>query len=397
MRAGRDRARHCATVFVENLLNAKPAATPIRAGLIGYGYAGRTFPAPLIMADSGLRLSVVCSRDAARVHADLPDVEVEADPERMARHPEVDLVVIAAPNAVHASLADAALRAGKHVVVDKPFVLDLTEARALLRAAKASGTVLSVFQNRRWDSDFQAVHEAIACGRIGRVVHFESHIDRFRPQVRERWREQPVPGAGLAYDLGPHLIDQALLLFGLPDSVNARQAIQRNGGSVDDWMHLMLDYGPLQVILHAGMLAAGGLVRFTVHGTRGSLVKKGADVQESQLRAGMAPGASGWGQDPDPLQQFNGDADVAPVERAAPVGDYRKYYAGLCEAIKGHAANPVEPIQALAVMAVLEAARTSSRTRSDEPLALTADEAEAARRAFPGQAVQGGRMRAGSC
>lgn len=378
---------------MENLLNATP--TPIRVGLIGYGYAGRTFHAPLIAADPGLRLSVVCSRDPARVQADFPGVDVEADPGCMARHQEVDLVVIAAPNAVHGPLAAEALRAGKHVVVDKPFVLDLAEARALLRLAEASGTVLSVFQNRRWDSDFLAVREAIGQGRIGRVVHFESHIDRFRPEVRDRWREQSGPGAGIVYDLGPHLIDQALLLFGLPERVTAHAVAQRTGGRSDDWMHLVLDYGALQVILHAGMLVAGGVARFIVHGERGSLVKAGVDLQESQLRAGMTPGSAGWGEDADAMQVFDGDAASQYVD--VPVGDYRNYYAQVREAILGAGANPVTPMQALAVMAVLEAARLSSRAGTAEPLALTTEESALAREAFPGHALRRALRGGASC
>ncbi len=342
---------------------------PIRVGLVGYGYAGKTFHAPLIAATDGMALTVVASSDATRVRQDLPTVEVVVEPSRLLLHDAVDLVVLATPNASHAPLASAALRAGKHVVVDKPFTLDLAEARQLLQLAHASGRLLSVFHNRRWDSDFLAVRQAIADGAVGQVTHFESHIDRYRPTVRARWREQAVPGAGICYDLGPHLIDQALQLFGLPARIHASLAIQRPGGMVDDWAHLLLDYGSTRVVLHASMLVAGGVARFTVHGSRGSLVKLTADRQEAQLLAGMTPGAVGWGEDPDPLTVYDDTGTARQLPVAA--GDYRHYYRGIGAALAGRAANPVTPLEALAVMAVLEAALEADRTGRSMALPLT--------------------------
>lgn len=344
----------------------------IRVGLIGYGYAGKTFHAPLIAATDGMELTVVASSDANRVWRDLPAVEVVAAPSHVLSHDAVDLVVIAAPNASHAALAGAALDAGKHVVVDKPFTLDLAEARLLVQLADTRGRLLSVFHNRRWDSDFLAVRQAIADGAVGHVTHFESHFDRYRPAVRARWREQAVPGAGICYDLGPHLIDQALQLFGLPTRIHASLAIQRKGGLVDDWAHLLLDYGSTRVILHASMLVAGGVARFTVHGSRGSLVKRTADRQETQLLAGMTPGAIGWGEDPDPLIAYDdtGTARRLPV----PAGDYRHYYSDIVAALAGRAPNPVTPIQALAVMAVLEAALEANRTGRSMAVPLSVSE-----------------------
>ncbi|MDE1893760.1 MAG: oxidoreductase [Pseudomonadota bacterium] len=351
---------------------------PLPVGLIGYGYAGKTFHAPLIQATPGLALAAVACSDADRVHRDLPGVEVIADAAQLIASANIALVVIASPNASHAGLAQAALAAGKHVVVDKPFTLDVAEARALLAQAEQAGRQLSVFQNRRWDSDFLAVKQAIERGAVGNVRHFESHFDRYRPLVRARWREQAVPGAGIWYDLGPHLVDQALQLFGLPQRVTATLAIQRADGEVADWAHVLLDYGSAQVILHASMLVAGGSVRFIVHGDRGSLCKRGADRQETQLLAGMTPGTPGWGEDPDPLLVFAGEQPAQSV--GAPAGDYRHYYAGIRDAVAGRAANPVPPIQALAVMAVLEAALASSREGCARPLPLTAAECAAWRR-----------------
>ena len=266
----------------------------IRVALIGYGFSGKTFHAPLIRAVPGLELSLIGSSDTAKVHADLPGIPVISDPLTVATAPDIDLVVIATPNDSHAPLADAALSAGKHVVVDKPFTLDLASARALTTTATRHDRLLTVFHNRRWDSDFLTVRQALTDDVIGAVKHFELHFDRFRPQVRDRWREGDGPGSGLWVDLGPHLLDQVLLLFGLPDRVTGNLALLRDGARSDDWAHVVLDYPDKRVVLQASMLVAGGSPRFIVHGTDGSIVKQQGDGQEQQLLAGMTPGAAGW-------------------------------------------------------------------------------------------------------
>jgi predicted dehydrogenase len=345
------------------------ANSTLRVGLIGYGYAGKTFHAPLIGATPGLQLAAVVSRDAAKVTADLPDMRVMDTPQMLFADPAIDVVVIATPNDTHAPLASEALRAGKHVVIDKPMALDLTEARALVAQADTSPGRLSVFHNRRWDSDYLAVKQAIADGLIGDVVHFESHIDRYRPVVRDRWRESAAPGAGIWYDLGPHLVDQALQLFGLPERVHASLVVQRAGGHSADWANVRLDYGVRQVIVHASMLVAGGARRFIVHGTRGSLIKTGADRQEAQMLAGQRPGSSGWGEDPDPLLHF--DAEGKEHHRPAPSGDQRRYYVELRDALLARAPMPVRAIDALATMAVIEAGIAASREGHAMPLSLT--------------------------
>ncbi|HET6433346.1 oxidoreductase [Dyella sp.] len=342
---------------------------PIRLGLIGYGYAGKTFHAPLIRATPGLELAAVASRDAAKVHADLPHIRVHETPAALIADDSLDVVVIATPNDTHAPLAADALRAGRHVVIDKPMALDRAEARALVALADRSTGQLSVFHNRRWDSDYLAVKQAIDNGLVGEVTHFESHIDRYRPAVRDRWRESAGPGAGIWYDLGPHLVDQVLQLFGLPERVHGALAIQRAGGLSDDWAHVRLDYGARQVILHASMLVAGGARRFVVHGTRGSLIKAGADRQEAQILAGMIPGAIGWGEDADPLIAIDAHGEARALPVAA--GDQRRYYAALRDAIAGHAPWPVRPIEALATMAVIEAGFASGREGRAVALQLT--------------------------
>ena len=347
---------------------------PIRVGLIGYGYSGRTFHAPLISAVPDLDLRLVGSSDPAKVEADRPGLTVVADPFAVAASEAVDLVVIASPNDSHAPLARAALAAGKHVVVDKPFTLALAEARAVRAAAASRGRVLAVFHNRRWDSDFLTVREALASGVIGAVRHFESHFDRFRPRVRDRWRENAGPGSGIWYDLGPHLVDQAIQLFGLPDRVTANLGRLRPGASSDDWAHAVLDYPGLRVVLHASMLVAGGVPRFVVHGEAGSLIKHGPDPQEGQLLAGLAPGAPGWGEDPDGLEIHNGTGTV--TRRPAVSGDQRCFYRAVVETIARGSHDDAAALEAVRVMACLEAALISARTGTSVAPAVARDERE---------------------
>jgi len=358
-------------------------AAPIRVALIGYGYVGRVFHAPLIRAVPGLDLTVIgSSRPEAEVHATSPGTRVIADPEAAARADGVDLVVIATPNTSHAPLATAALAAGKHVVVDKPFTISLTEARTVAAAAEEAGRVLSVFQNRRLDSDFLTVEAALASGRLGRLVEFESRIDRWRPEVQDRWRERPGPGGGLWFDLGSHLVDQALKLFGLPESLTVHTAMQRRADTAPDWFHALLTYPGLHVLLSAGCLVAGGRARFTLHGTEASFVKLNVDVQESQLRAGMVPGDLDWGIDLDSATIIDG-ASAEPELMAAVDGDYRRYYEAVRDAIRGRGPNPVTPAEAVALMAAITAGEQSAATGRALPLALTEAEVsafEAARR-----------------
>ena len=335
-------------------------SSPIRVGIIGFGFVSKTFHVPLLKATDGYKITVVSSSHPADVKVVLPDADVVSDPKSLATHPDLDLVVIASPNETHAPLAELAMRAGRNVVVDKPFTITVEEARHLGAVAKEKDVLLSVFQNRRWDSDFLTIQDAIRRDLTGRVVLFESRIDRFRPDVRDRWREVPGPGAGLLYDLGPHLIDQTLLLFGIPDSVQATLAKQRRGSRTDDFFQLVLRYGEMVATLGAGSLVSGGSARFAVHGDRASVVKQKPDIQEDQLRAGMLPGSSEWGIDPDDAVLNTGaTGDTRALEAAH--GDQRGYYVALREALHKRAANPVPPEQGAAVMAIIEAALLAER------------------------------------
>jgi predicted dehydrogenase len=356
-------------------MNRKSEA--IRVGLIGYGFAGKSFHAPLLRTVPGLKLTVVGSTRREAVLAELPEVEV-CSAEELTTHPDVDLVVVATPNESHFPLAAAALRAGKDVVVDKPFTVTLAEARELVKIGQEHNRLLSVFQNRRWYSEVLATREILKSGRLGEVSHYECHMDRFRPNVRQRWRENPGPGAGLWFDLGPHLIDQALHLFGMPNSVNASFATLRPGGQTEDWAHVQLNYDRLRVTLHASLLVSWGLgshggSRSALHGIRASWAKFGGDVQEEQLMAGMLPNEPGFGVDSDPGILYDG-ASGERTEIPAPVGDQRPYYAGVRDAILEGRPAPISGEHGVAVMAILEASFESGARGQVMPIPLTSEE-----------------------
>jgi predicted dehydrogenase len=336
----------------------------LNVALLGYGFAGKTFHAPLLARVPGLRLSHIVSSDGAKVRKDW-DVTVLAKPEEAFALGEIDLVVIATPNPTHFDLARKALLSDKNVVVDKPFTNTVAEAEELIALAKSRRRILSIFQNRRWDADFLTLRQLLSEGMLGEVVVFESHYDRFRPEPRPRWREQNVPGGGLWFDLGPHLVDQALQLFGQPDGIYADLEIQRPSATVVDYFHVVLRYARRRVILHGGSLVAAETPRFTVHGTRGSYIKFGLDTQEDSLKRGDVPGAPGWGVDPrmGTLVVCRGEGFETKEIPNIP-GNYLAYYEALHSAIVAGAPNPVAAEDALATIKILEAATRSAPTRA---------------------------------
>ena len=348
--------------------------TALKVGLIGYGYAGQTFHAPLIRATEGLLLAAVASSDPAKVQASLGSGVAVLTPKALIERDDIDLVVIATPNELHHPLALAALQAGHHVVIDKPFALDVAQAEELVTQAQRGGRLLSVFHNRRWDSDFLTLKRVLREGRLGRPVELVSHFDRYRPQVRARWREGEGPGAGLWMDLGPHLVDQALQLFGRPAAIMLDLAALRDGARSDDWFHAQLRWatGPctgLRVRLHASTLAAHAGARFTLHGTAGSFSVEGLDPQEDLLRAGADPAriaGADWGHDARRATLWLADGailrgDTLPLSN----GSYPTYYAAIRDAVRGFRECPVTATDALAVQCLLDAGRQSARERRE--------------------------------
>ncbi|MBV8041581.1 oxidoreductase [Pluralibacter sp.] len=337
----------------------------IRVGLIGYGYASKTFHAPLISGTPGMTLAAVFSSDETKVKADWPTVKVVSDPRNLFNDPDIDLIVIPTPNDTHYPLAKAALEAGKHVVVDKPFTVTLSQARELDSLAHSVGRLLSVFHNRRWDSDFLTIKALIAEGALGEITWFESHFDRYRPQVRNRWREQGGPGSGIWYDLGPHLLDQAISLFGLPVSLTVDLAQLRPGAQSTDYFHAVLAYPQRRVVLHATLLAAAETARYIVHGSRASYVKYGLDPQEDRLKSGERPPLEDWGYDmrDGVVTRVEGEDRVEETWLTVP-GNYPAYYAGIRDALNGNAENPVPASQAIQIMELIELGIESAKRRA---------------------------------
>ncbi|AVP02186.1 oxidoreductase [Enterobacter cloacae complex sp. FDA-CDC-AR_0132] len=337
----------------------------IRVGLIGYGYASKTFHAPLIAGTPGMALAAVSSSDATKVHADWPSVPVVSESKHLFNDPNIDLIVIPTPNDTHFPLAKAALEAGKHVIVDKPFTVTLSQARELDAQAKSFGRVLSVFHNRRWDSDFLTVKALLNEGTLGEILFFESHFDRFRPQVRNRWREQARPGSGIWYDLAPHLLDQAVNLFGLPVSMTVDLAQLRPGAQTTDYFHAVLSYPQRRIVLHGTMVAAAESARYILHGTRGSYVKFGLDPQEERLKNGERLPQEDWGYDmrDGVVTRVEGEERVEETLLTIP-GNYPAYYAAIRDALNGTGDNPVPASQAIQIMELIELGIESAKHRA---------------------------------
>jgi predicted dehydrogenase len=342
-------------------------AAPLNVALLGYGFASKTFHAPLLTHVPGLRLTHIVSSDSAKVKRDY-DVTVLAKPEEAFALPGIDLIVLATPNITHFDLAHKALNAGKHVVIDKPFTNTVAEAAELITLARNRRRLLSAFQSRRWDADFLTLRKVLAAGELGEVAHFESHYDRYRPEPRQRWRELPGPGSGIWFDLGAHLADQALQLFGTPDAIYADLEIQRPGGQTVDYFHVVLRYGRNCVILHGASLVVAETPRFTVHGALGSYTKFGMDPQEEAFKRGENPGSPGWGQDPQMGTLITKKGDGFDTRQVPNVpGNYLAYYEGIRDAISLGAPNPVTPEQAQEVINVLELGIRSSAARAELP------------------------------
>lgn len=332
--------------------------TPVGVGLLGFGMAGRVFHAPLIQAEPGFQLRKVGSRSFS--DKVLPDGVAGVTMEEVIADPQIELIVVATPNDSHAPLALRALEAGKHVAIDKPFALCANEAAEVIALAEKKRRLLSVFQNRRWDGGFLTAQRAMDEGHLGEVSYAAFHFDRFSPQIKDRWREREVPGAGLLYDLGPHLLDQIFCLFGAPDWISATTAKQRKGALVDDFFHVVCGFGPRRVVAHASSLMPDHGPRITLYGDKAALFQYGFDGQEQALKEGQAPGDPGWGETPDGrvvLKVPDGTESVLQPLK----GSYENYYANIAAAIRDGTPLEVSPDQALTVMRMLDTARQSAK------------------------------------
>ncbi|MGW5661793.1 Gfo/Idh/MocA family oxidoreductase [Streptomyces sp. NPDC003758] len=345
--------------------------TPLRVGLVGYGLAGSVFHAPLIAATEGLVLDTVVTSNPERqqqARAEFPDVRVAATTDELwPRAGELDLIVVASPNKTHVPIATAALEAGLPVVVDKPVAGTAAEARGLAALAEERGLLLSVFQNRRWDNDFLTLRKLLADGELGDVWRFESRFERWRPKPKGGWRESGDPAeiGGLLYDLGSHVVDQALVLFGPAAAVYAESDVRRPGAEADDDTFIALTHtSGVRSHLYVSATAAQLGPRFRVLGSRAGYVKYGLDPQEAALREGLRPGPE-WGQEPESLWGRVGAGESPLTGGGSPEptlpGDYPAYYAAIAKALREGGPNPVTALEAAAALDVLEAARRSAR------------------------------------
>ncbi|GAA4426552.1 Gfo/Idh/MocA family oxidoreductase [Pontibacter saemangeumensis] len=339
----------------------------INVGLLGFGMSGSVFHAPFITHVPGLHLSKIREtrpENIAVAQARYPEAGIVQDARAIFEDTAIDLVVLATPNVSHLPLAKAALEAGKHVVVEKPFTVTSADADELMELAKSKGKLLTVYQNRRWDSDFKTIKKILAGNLLGNVVEYEAHFDRFRNFLKPNtWKEEDAPGSGILYDLGSHLIDQALCLFGTPEAVSADLRTQRRHSQITDSFHLLLHYPALRVILRSGMLVREQGPRYKIYGDKGSFLKYGLDVQEAALKEGNAPkGATDWGKEPEDIwgrlnTELNGQHIMGKVESEA--GDYTGFYQNVYGALTGDEELEVTPEQARNVIRVIELAMQS--------------------------------------
>lgn len=346
-------------------------ATTIKVGLIGFGVGGQVFHAPLLTTIKGLELkSIRASKveQVAAANAKYPGAKVVPSPEEIFNDPEIDLVVITTPNTAHLPLAAAALNAGKHVVVDKPFTITTKDADELITLAKQKDRLLTVYHNRRFDGDFDTLKKIVQNGWLGDVAEVESRFDRFRNYLKPgAWREDDQPGAGILYDLGAHLIDQALDLFGLPKAVTAVLLCQREGSKVTDNFEVILHYDKVKYSMKAGMLVKENLPRFSVFGTRGSFTKYGLDVQEEALKAGLTPLTKpNWGVESEATwgrinTEYNGVHITGTVESA--ISNYADFYQNVYNAITNNEPLRVTAEQARNTIRIIELAMQSDAER----------------------------------
>lgn len=326
----------------------------IKTALIGFGYSASTFHAPLIKNHPDYVLTAVQSSREEAVKAALPNVRVSADTDALLSDDDIDLVIITAPNHLHFGLAKACLEAGKHVVLEKPFVVSAQEGEALIALAEKQQRVLTVFHNRRWDGDFLTLQKVIGEETLGPIHFMASHFDRFRPVVRDRWRERDVDGGGIWYDLGPHLLDQAFVLFGEPADMSGTITSLRPDSPAADFFHVILHYSDKQVVVQSSPYCATPTLRFDLQGEKGSYRKFGLDTQESALKQGTVPNTADWitalEEPAGILCLGEGNEHVLPTQH----GQYMLFFDLLSKAITHGGEPPVKPEQALQVIRWIE-------------------------------------------
>lgn len=345
-----------------------------KVAIVGYGLAGASFHAPLIKTTEGLNVAAIVTRSPEKQQkaaADFPEAVILDDFDKLlSRSAEFDLAVIATPNREHVPQAKACLEAGLAVVVDKPVAVSSAQCRDLIACAGRNKALLSVFQNRRWDNDFLTLKKLIADGCLGKIMRFESRFERYRPAVRSgAWREtlSAEEGGGILFDLGAHLVDQAVQLFGMPDGVYAEVDARREGVRSDDDAFVALSFpSGVKAHLWCCALSASAGCRFRVMGTLAAYEKYGLDPQEEALRSGKTPAAAGWGKEPEScwgtLTSYEDGKRKETAVESVP-GRYESYYQAMYEALRGKGTVPVSPQDALSTLQILETARSAAQSR----------------------------------
>ncbi len=341
---------------------------PINTALLSYGMSGEVFHAPLLMADIGFNLSSVVQRNSDSAHRHYPSIKVIRTVDDVIEDPEIELVIVNTPNETHFPYAVKALEAGKHVVVEKPFTVTVKEADELIGLSRKKNKILTAFQNRRWDGEYLTLKKVINEKLVGKIVELEAHYDRFRNYIEPNtWKEEEGIGKGILYNLGSHMLDQALDLFGMPDEVDARVGIQRPGGRVDDFYDIRLQYNEMLVIIKSSYLVREQGPRYILHGTEGSFIaSSGIDPQEQALKEKKIPGSAGWGtQDKRSWGKLNTTIHGLHVEGQIETiaGNYMGFYHNLYDVIRNGKLLAVKPEQARDVIILIEAAYESNRLK----------------------------------
>jgi scyllo-inositol 2-dehydrogenase (NADP+) len=338
----------------------------VKIALLSYGMSGKIFHAPFISLHPGFVLTGAWERSKQLIQKDYPGVLSYPTMEALLQD-DADVVVVNTPTYTHYDYAKKALLAGKHIVVEKAFTTTVAEAEELKTLSEQQGKKISVFQNRRWDSDFKSVQKIVQEGWLGELNEAEFHFDRFNPILSpKQHKETPGPGSGVVKDLSPHLIDQAICLFGMPQSVFADIRITRAGSQVDDWFDMLLYYPSMRVRLKATYFAKEPIPSYVLHGTKGSLLKARGDVQEANLLAGLKPDLQDWGTEPEIAQGLlHTEKDRQIIYEKVPSfkGNYYDYYDGVYKALTENKPMPVTADDGINVMRVIDAAMKSSEQK----------------------------------
>ena len=341
--------------------------SPIKTAVLSFGLSGKAFHAPFINLHPGFELRGIWERTKSDSLDFYPGIKIYRSLDEVLGDDEAELVIVNTPTSTHFDYAKRSLEAGKDIVVEKAFTTTLDEAYRLKELAVRLGRKISVFQNRRWDSDFQTVRKIIEEGSLGEIVEMEIHFDRFKDELSPKaHKETPAPGAGILNDLSPHLIDQALVLFGMPQSVFADLRITRPGSQVDDYFEILLYYPALRIRLKSGYQVREPLPAYSVFGRKGTFLKSRADVQETNLVANQRPNLTDWGTEPASERGLlHTEKDGTVVREKIPTlqGNYYYYYEGVYEAVRNNKPMPVTVEEGIRVMEIIDAAQRSSRER----------------------------------